>query len=514
MQQQNGTKQKLVRNTIFSYVLNFWNLIIGIVLFPFIVKFVGLELAGIWFLVSEIVGHFGLLELGVTPSVIRHTAFFVARGNKKLVNQNANTSLVFLSFMGIVTGGIIALVGYYFVGYFHISAELIPTAQKVFYAVGLMTVLSFPLSTFGGIVKGLQRYDLSVKIELLSSIVRVTVIFVMFALGFTILALIVGQFAEMLVRWCGFVFSAFKNVPYLKLNLKYVKFKELLRVIKYGIKILYLDSLKEVIFKTDRVVVSLFLPVSYVTFYEAGYKIFATIKRFYNVIFTAMMPAAVELYAQGKNRLIKELYFRATKYASMSFLIMSIPMLFFASYVLDLWVGKDFRQYAYVAQILLVHLFFFANHAAAYLIFKAKDKLKEFLLLESIVMVFNITISIILVRRIGLIGVVLGTTIPFVLLEPFYLKVVFKDLRITIKEQFKNVWLKVYFPAVFSTIAAYALYLFYHPRNLFALALIFAAVAAVYILIAWRFSFTKKEHRDIKDYKDKLFRKLHLAGGQ
>ena len=60
--------QKVIRNTIFNTIGRFWQILIGLVLIPYIVSHIGVERYGIWAIVGVLTGYFGLLDLGAKDS--------------------------------------------------------------------------------------------------------------------------------------------------------------------------------------------------------------------------------------------------------------------------------------------------------------------------------------------------------------------------------------------------------------------------------------------------------------
>lgn len=60
-----GVKRKIVKNTIANTLLKVSQYIIGFLMFPFIVKYVGVEDYGLYLLVGAFVGYFGLLYFRV-----------------------------------------------------------------------------------------------------------------------------------------------------------------------------------------------------------------------------------------------------------------------------------------------------------------------------------------------------------------------------------------------------------------------------------------------------------------
>ena len=66
------------RNVIASYVSQIYTAVIGIVMLPFYIKFMGSEAYGMIGFFTMLQAWFALLDLGLTPTIGRETARFNA----------------------------------------------------------------------------------------------------------------------------------------------------------------------------------------------------------------------------------------------------------------------------------------------------------------------------------------------------------------------------------------------------------------------------------------------------
>ena len=69
-----SVKKKIVKNTIANTLLKISQYIIGFLMFPFIIRHVGIEDYGLYLLVGAFVGYFGLLDFGVGSALVKYVA--------------------------------------------------------------------------------------------------------------------------------------------------------------------------------------------------------------------------------------------------------------------------------------------------------------------------------------------------------------------------------------------------------------------------------------------------------
>ncbi|GAH36960.1 unnamed protein product, partial [marine sediment metagenome] len=153
-----------------------------------------------------------------------------------------------------------------------------------------------------------------------------------------------------------------------------------------------------------------------------------------------------------------------TKYVLALCLALAVPVMFLSREMLTLWMGDDYAKYYIVVQILTISLFFDFNNYVATQILIGMNKIKKFVKYYGVVAVLNLGLSIYLVQEgFGLTGVALGTTIPFVLFEVFFLRHVFNVLGIDWRTYLRDVFAKTFPYAGVVAVLMYVVLLWHTP---------------------------------------------------
>ena len=92
----------LLTGTATKYVLLAVNIALGIFLMPYTVRHLGTSEYGLWMLVASMTAYFHLLDLGYGNGLVRHVADADARGNVTLVNQILSTFVVVYVGLGVL----------------------------------------------------------------------------------------------------------------------------------------------------------------------------------------------------------------------------------------------------------------------------------------------------------------------------------------------------------------------------------------------------------------------------
>src|SRR5713101_3560499 len=169
-------KLQLVKNVSSNWVALVVNVLVGIFLSPFILHRLGDTAFGIWVLIFSITGYYGLFDLGIRSSVVRYVSKAKATGDPDYASRVISTSLFAYSCIGIVTFLITLTLTAHVDAFFRIEPEFHTTARWLLFMVGSAVSLGFPLGISGGMLEGLQRFDITSFTSIASALLRALLI--------------------------------------------------------------------------------------------------------------------------------------------------------------------------------------------------------------------------------------------------------------------------------------------------------------------------------------------------
>jgi len=203
------------------------------------------------------------------------------------------------------------------------------------------------------------------------------------------------------------------------------------------------------LFQVDIILIAFFLPASLVAIYGICQKIYNFPMELSLRITTGLLPATSYFHGQGALKSIKELFLKTTKYTMIIYFSLGLPLFIYTFPILNSWFGKEFASSgAIVLSILLFHQWFNINHSAGLHVMKGLGRIKELLIYSWLCSIINVALSFFLIKKYGLVGVALGTTVPFVLFECYLLGSMLRHLKIKWSEYFKRILFPIYFPVI------------------------------------------------------------------
>ena len=193
--------------------------------------------------------------------------------------------------------------------------------------------------------------------------------------------------------------------------------------------------------QTDKLVLGIFLGPAAVTLYEIGSKLNSLMSVFTSWTVSAILPVASQLNAREQHHSLRSLFLRGTKIIATLAAPMSAILITIAAPFIAAWLGAGFEQAVPVAQLLLLSQILLPLYQLGDQILIGKDRFSLWVPGGVTLALLNIVLSVVLVQRLGLIGVALGTFVAVALEFPWYLRVFSKEMELPIREWLaKTAW--------------------------------------------------------------------------
>lgn len=469
---------KIVHNTLYNIIGNFWLIIVNLFLIPYIISHIGTERFGIWVLVSMITGYLSLLDIGISRSFVKYIAEYYTKKEYETINNIVNTGIVFFLVFGII----VILLSHFLIDivikFLKIPGGLYSEARFVFFVGIIIFCLTNIINVVSSIQAGLQRMDLTNKISILMSIPLIIGTIVFLERGYGLKGLVINQGLVVLLSGILYFIVSYKIFPYLRIKISYFNFSAFKQLFNFGIKLQVVRLESIFLFETDKLIISHFLTLNLVSFYTLGASIVNKIRNIPMLLCSAVLPTTSEISVVKDERLLHELYLRGSKYVT----IVGYPILSFifftAPLIMLVWIGKIYNESVQVIRILvpayLVNIL--TGVSSGMIVGMGKP---EIMMRSSLLQfVVNLVLSIIFVIKIGFVGVVLATLISFSTISLWFMWMFHKEIRMPISQFVRTI---LPLPCIASFISGITVFFF--NRVVDRLFIISSRFPAVYVLL-------------------------------
>ncbi len=419
-----GRSRKVIKNTIFNNIGYFWQLLISLLLTPYIIHKLGVEQYGIWVLLEVIVTYLGLLDLtGIGGAFVKYIAEYHAKEDFDNCSHVINLGWVYYTAFWII----IVLLAFLFkdplLHLFKFSKDLYSLASFAFIGVLLISFVRGSFGVFRSVLLGLQRMDITNLVAMFASFVYAAGIVVFLSLGFGLKGLVFSGLIVAILTSALQTFLAYKIFPQMKFRPFSLKKDIFRRTLSYGFNIRMATISELINMNVDKILLGYFLNAKLVGFYDLGAKIARIARSFPEQLLPAILPASSELHALEDKNNLQKLYHRGSKYLC----LLTFPVAFFivpnASLIMILWLGQTgFNRSALALQILSIGYVFMLLVSMGRLIARGMGIPQYEMRSSLLIVIMNIVLSVVLIMKFGFVGALWGTTISGTLGSLYFIR--------------------------------------------------------------------------------------------
>jgi O-antigen/teichoic acid export membrane protein len=400
----------------FNVTMNWIAMAVGMVvpffLAPIVIHSLGKVQYGVWILAVSTVAYLGLLDLGLRSAVIRYVSKADAQGNTVEAQKAIGAALWFrilIAAGAVVLSFVLAVV---FPHLFKVPNGLERPAQVTVLMCAFAVAVTLVSGVFGAVLSAIHRFDILSGVSVAQTAIRAAGVILILHSGRGLIALAYWEFVVTLLAGLATWGVAVKIFPVCRVRLGRPDIKTLKMIWSYSFTTFIIVIAVQVVFNTDNIVVGALVSVGVVTFYAIGGSLVTYSRQVVSSVATTFIPMASNLEAAGKSDELQQLLVKGTQATLGLALPVSLALLFRGKTFIGLWMGPEYSHIAgTVLQILMISQFFGVANTTAGQIAFGIGKHKSMANWAIIEAALNLSLSVLLARRIGLYGVAWGTSI-------------------------------------------------------------------------------------------------------
>jgi len=438
-------KRRIVVNTLANGAAQFAALISALVFMPFLIRGFGAVDYGLYLLASSVVAYAGLLDLGVGTSLVKLTAEAAAHDDRERMGRLTSSTLAFYTAVGVLVAIIMVGLALNTQSLFLVDADGARLLRNLFFVAAGASLLAWPANTGAAVLAGFQRYTQSARVAAGTTLGTIAVTAAVVFLHEGPLVLMLGVAMVNLAGGLANALLARASLRGVRVSLLSADRAGLSAIFNVAWAVFVLQLCTVILYQqTDRLVLGVFVGAAAITLYDAAGKFQGLLSQLTTFSISAVMPMASQLGAEGRADSLRVLFLRGTKYslALMSPIVVVLAVV--AEPLLDSWLGAAFAAQALSAQILISHQVLTSGTAVGDSMIVGLGRLPKRLPYVVALAAGNLALSLVLVRRFGILGVVLGTAIPYFIDFPFHMRMILKTVDVPAGRWLREVILPTY----------------------------------------------------------------------
>lgn len=415
---------KLIRNTLANGVGALAGSAISVLMTPFLIQNLGLEIYGIWILALTLTfsgGYLASADLGIETA----TACAVAEARSDSANDYAalnrvvSTTAVFFTILGLIAALAMMGLAWPLTQLFHIPKGQEHAAFICFLLIGSQIVIELPTRTFIATLEGAQKLTTYQAVEFIRTLIQSSLWAVAIITHTGLVGLSVGLCISTLITFFLYWSLTHRAVPGLSISYRHASRHEFRGLFSFGKDVLLLRLTSTLYNHMDKFILASVVGSIGVGVYEVANKIYLLVTMVGSLSISALLPTTAN--HRGDQHVLRDIYLRGTCYTAALSASVAIAAFFLAGPLIEHWIGSDTKEAVLPAQIFALIIFFNGFHNVGSVMVIPLRKMRKLTEITLMTTLMNLLFSVILVHYFDVVGVVLGTALSFLIAWPIYL---------------------------------------------------------------------------------------------
>lgn len=415
------------KNIIANYISQIYVALIGIVILPLYIKYMGAEAYGLMSFFTMLQTIFMLLDLGLTPTIGRETA----RYHAKAISENDFSSLyrvLHILFIIVAVIGALALLGAssFFLNHWLKIESLNP--REVLLSLQIMALciaLRWVTGLYRGIISGSELFVWLGGFNVIFATLRSIVVVVMMAfVGMTLIEFFVYQLILAIAELVILKFKVKKILNFAKYTKK-LSIQPIKNILKFSLTIAFTSAVWVLLTQTDKFVLSGILSLEEYGYFNLAVLLASGIMMLSGPIHTTIMPRITHLYAENKEQEVVNIYSKFTQLITILVGSVTIVVVLMAKEILLVWTNNSvISENAYqILQLYALGNGILAWCAFPYFLQYAQGNLRYHLWANIVTVLVMVPVMIVVAKTYGAIGTgfawMLLNAVTFLLWVPY-----------------------------------------------------------------------------------------------
>ena len=399
------------KNITASYL----NLLVGLTITffftPYLISEIGKEEYGIWSLVFSFLSYMVIADMGMRQALVRFVSKYLALKKWGELNKIFSSSVAIYSLVSSIILLATVVLAFFFLQYFQIPPQLFSVAKIVVLVMGANTAFGFLILPFTAL-GAFNRYDISNYFSAARAVVQTAVFIILIEKGYGIVEMAFVVLGVHLLTAYGM--SKFRSVKFPEVNFQKsaVNRDSVRQLMGYSVYSFLIVIAILLVYNTDNIVIGRFISMEAVAVYSIPLMFVGHTRRLFTVLTIPLVPAISHLEAENDFDRIRRIYAKSTRYLYFLSATFCILIMFYGGNFISLWLEQGFEQSKDILYILAIPaaiaipqtvknsiLYGISRHKIAFYVLGSEG-------------LMNLILSLILVHKMGIIGVAIGTAIP------------------------------------------------------------------------------------------------------
>ncbi len=438
------TLKGLTKGVLIGWIATFSSIAVGLFMSPFLIHHLGETGYGVWVLVQSTVSYMYFMDLGLRTTVVRFSAQAQARGDHEEVSNVVSAALWIRLWTAAAVMTLAIVLAMLLPHLFRIPFQYQFTARVALVVAAATLSSTLVFSVFNAVLSGIGRFDLLGMLDFAQITLTSLGLIPIIRSGHGLIAMACWQLFVVLGINLLTTLICFRINPFLRCHFRKPEQQILRSMWQLGLYVLIGNGAGQLILYTDNVVVGAFVAAAAVSYYAVAGKMVEYVRTIAFSVLRYVMPLASSFAALNQYDRLRRLYLRGTQAVLLITYPIVITLAVRGDTLLRLWIGTHFSDEATrILQVLSLAAAVMLANSSVNGVMLAMDRQRTFAFVTLAEGIANLVLSVILVRRMGALGVAFGTLFPCMLTGfLFWPRYLCKLLDMSMIDYLREAWIK------------------------------------------------------------------------
>lgn len=341
MSTESENNRRIARNTIALYVRMFVVMAVSLFTSRVILQTLGVDDYGIYNVVGGVVAMMGLLNTAMASSIQRYLSFELGKNDTEALKKTFNVCF----FIYFILCGIFLLfaetIGLWFLNTkLTIPEERLIAANWVYQFAILSVINSLLVNPYNASIIAHERMGVYAYVSIIEVVLKLAIVYVLYIIAFDKLIVYGFLFLLMSIVVSG-IYRIYCVRNFAECRFKWYSdwplFKQLAAYCSWN---LFGSSAALIKGQGLNILLNMFFSPAVNASRGIAYQINSIVSQFFSNFYTAVRPQITKYYAQGETDNMIHLVFRSSKFSFYLILLVSLPILIEAPFIIHLWLGQ------------------------------------------------------------------------------------------------------------------------------------------------------------------------------
>ncbi len=383
---------------------------IGLFLTPFTLRTLGAEQFGLWALANAFIGYYSILDLGLSGAVFTHMSHALGARDSLAGSRIYSTGLAMFSATGAVLLGITLVLAAVLSQVSHAHGHRIALIVLI---CGISAAIGFPMRAPYGVLNAGSHFEVTSWINIFAAVLRTGATVYVLKHGYGVIGLALGYLFASLPGYVCVLTAVHLKYPFIHFRIRgawdAVTAKKLSR---FAFPVLIGQVADRLRLQSDALIVSFGLGLAAV----AHYNVASTLVMYYTdgvmALVGVITPIIAMQHSAGDAAGMLKSFFTGTRASIVMGTFAGFGMIAIGHAFIARWMGPALLDAYPVLVMLTIAMFFDLWQSTGVSSLYATMNQKAYAKINLLEAGINVVLSLLLVRRYGMIGVAVGTLLP------------------------------------------------------------------------------------------------------